>query len=230
MRGFNFTEDVRRLLATAREEANRLHHEYVGTEHILLGFTTPQNVAPAQLLRHSGGDPGRIRATIEETIRQGPPDAPFRPDLPYTSRAKKVLELAMLEASQLQHSFVGPGHLLLGLIREDKGIAAQVLATQGVRVETVQGALRANHPPDGEIDKTWQSSALPAESDDYTVVHVRGPVSGRPLSLGLVLFVSVLWAALWVYLRPDILNWRLLALLLVIVVPPILLLRLTRPR
>ena len=221
MRGFNFTEDVRRLLAAAREESNRLHHEYVGTEHILLAFTAPENAAPAQLLRHAGAEPARIRASIEGTIRHGHPDAPSRLDLPYTSRAKKVLELAMREASQLEHRFVGPEHLLLGLIREEKGVAAQVLADQGVRAEAVQGALLASHPLDGG---TWQPDA---SSGELTAYRVR-PMRRGPVSRGLVLLVSVLWGALWVYLRPDILNWRLLALLLVIVVPPILLLRLTR--
>src|SRR6266571_4715334 len=93
MNGYNFTDRVRKVLQMAREEAARLHHEYVGTEHILLG-----------LIREG------------EAVAAGP-------DLPYTSRAKKVLELAMSEARELNHSYVGTEHLLLGLLREEKGIA-----------------------------------------------------------------------------------------------------------
>ena len=221
MHGYNFTEDVRKVLAMAREEANRMHHTYVGTEHILLGFTTPGNAAPAQLLRRGGADPDDIRATIENSIRRGDPRMAPRQDLPYTSRAKKTLELAMTEARELRHNFVGAEHLLLGLIREEMGIAAQVLADHGVRAEAVRKALLEN-PPERGIDVSWQP-------DDSTSVHLR--VSHGPVRRGAVLVVSLLWAVFWVYMRPDILNWRLLALLLVIVGPPLLLLRLTqRPR
>src|SRR5687767_2435483 len=71
VRGYNFTEDVRRVLAIAREEAGRLHHEYVGTEHILLGFTTPENAAHAQILRRGGAEPGEVRLTIESILQRG---------------------------------------------------------------------------------------------------------------------------------------------------------------
>lgn len=219
MRGYNLTEDVRKVLATAREEANRLHHEYVGTEHILLGFTTPADSAHARLLRLSGAEPGDIRATIEKTIRRGDSSMTPRQDLPYTSRAKKTLELAMTEARELRHSFVGAEHLLLGLLREEIGIAAQVLSVHGVRAEAVRRALVEYRPPEPGIDVQSQSTFATGGVKTAHRVHV---------SRGAVLVVSVLWAAFWVYMRPDILNWRLLALLLVIVVPPLLLLRLTR--
>src|SRR5215210_1980595 len=109
MNGYNFTDRVRKVLQMAREEAARLHHEYVGTED--------------------------IQQKIEETVKKGKAAAAAGPDLPYTSRAKKVLELAMTEARELNHSYVGTEHLLLGLLREEKGIAAQVLTDAGVNLE-----------------------------------------------------------------------------------------------
>lgn len=219
MQGFNFTEDVRKVLAIAREESSRLHHEYVGPEHILLAFTAPDTAAPAQLLRRAGAEPGEVRATIEQTIRRGNPATRIPPDLPYTSRAKKTLEWAMLEARELQHGFVGSEHLLLGLIREEKGIAAMVLAHHGVRAEAIRAALLEHHPPEQVIDLEWESRPAPGEHTTY--YHVR---IGRRVIWGL----AALWAALWVYLQRDILDWRQLALFLVIVVPPMLLLYFTR--
>lgn len=219
MRGYNFTEDVRKLLATAREESVRLHHEYVGTEHILLACTNQENATAAQMLRRVGAQPAEIRATIEKTIRVGSAPAPWRSDLPYTSRAKKTLELAMTEADELRHSFIGTEHLLLGLLREEKGIAAQVLALHGVRADAVRAALLERNPPDDRRGGEEQS--------ELVLTHVASAHRLR-LSRSVVVVISVLWAALWVYLRPDILNWRLLALFLLIVTPPILLFRLTR--
>lgn len=147
MRGYNFSERVRTILAIAREEAQRLNHEYVGTEHILLGLVREgeaghgEGVATA-VLRNLGADPNDIRRKINEILQSGTQPA-TGPDLPYTSRAKKVLELAMGEARDLHHNYVGSEHILLGLLREEKGIAAQVLNAAGItrdkaRAETLR--------------------------------------------------------------------------------------------
>src|SRR5678815_853931 len=127
MHGYNFTEHVRKVLANARNEAVRLHHEYVGTEHLLLSIArTNDGVAGAVL---DGLDISRdaIIALLEDTVKPGRGTEDVGPDLPYTSRAKKTLELAMAEARSLSHGYVGTEHLLLGLIAEEKAIAAQVL-------------------------------------------------------------------------------------------------------
>ncbi|NUO65273.1 MAG: ATP-dependent Clp protease ATP-binding subunit [Gemmatimonadaceae bacterium] len=138
MNGYNFTERVRKVLAMAREEAARLHHEYVGTEHILLGLIREGEGVAAAVLQNLSVDLDEIQQKIEETVKKGKAAQAAGPDLPYTSRAKKVLELAMSEARELNHSYVGTEHLLLGLLREEKGIAAQVLTDAGVNLDAAR--------------------------------------------------------------------------------------------
>jgi len=138
MNGYNFTERVRKVLAMAREEAARLHHEYVGTEHILLGLIREGEGVAAAVLQNMSVDLDEVQQKIEETVKKGKAAQTTGPDLPYTSRAKKVLELAMSEARELNHSYVGTEHLLLGLLREEKGIAAQVLTDAGVYLEAAR--------------------------------------------------------------------------------------------
>src|SRR5690348_316042 len=138
MNGYNFNERVRKVLAMAREEAARLHHEYVGTEHILLGLIREGEGVAATVLQNLSVELDEIQQKIEETVKKGKAAQTTGPDLPYTSRAKKVLELAMSEARELSHSYVGTEHLLLGLLREEKGIAAQVLTDAGVNLEAAR--------------------------------------------------------------------------------------------
>ncbi len=134
MNGYNFTERVRLALARAREEAARLHHEYVGTEHILLGLLNDDGGAALVVLENLGVKPNEVALRIESVVKGGQ-RAQRTADLPYTSRAKKVLELAMNEAAALGHAYVGTEHLLLGLVREEKGIAAQVLLDSGITLD-----------------------------------------------------------------------------------------------
>ena len=138
MNGYNFTERVRRVLQMAREEAQRLHHEYVGTEHILLGLIREGEGVAAAVLQNLNVDLDEVQQKIEETVKKGKAVQATGPDLPYTSRAKKVLELSMSEARELNHSYVGTEHLLLGLLREEKGIAAQVLTESGVNLDAAR--------------------------------------------------------------------------------------------
>src|SRR2546427_190244 len=147
MNGYNFTDRVRKVLQMAREEAARLHHEYVGTEHILLGLIREGEGVAAAVLTNLNVDLEEIQQKIEETVKKGKAAAAAGPDLPYTSRAKKVLELAMSEARELNHSYVGTEHLLLGLLREEKGIAAQVLTDAGVNLEQARAADRERAMP-----------------------------------------------------------------------------------
>lgn len=140
MNRYDFTDRLRKVLQMAREEAARLHHEYVGTEHLLLGLIREGEGVAAAVLTNLGVELEEIQQKIEETVKQGKAAAAAGPELPYISRAKKVLELAMMEARELNHSYIGTEHLLLGLLREEKGIAAQVLVHSGVTVGRVAAA------------------------------------------------------------------------------------------
>jgi ATP-dependent Clp protease ATP-binding subunit ClpA len=138
MNGYNFTDRVRKVLQMAREEAARLNHNYVGTEHILLGLIREGEGVAVAVLTNLNVDLVDVQQRIEEKTKTGKPSAAAGPDLPYTSRAKKVLELSMAEARELRHSYVGSEHLLLGLLREEKGIAAQVLVEAEVTLESAR--------------------------------------------------------------------------------------------
>ena len=165
MNGYNFTERVRKVLAMAREEAARLHHEYVGTEHILLGLIREGEGVAAAVLQNLSVDLDEITQKIEETVKKGKAAQTTGPDLPYTSRAKKVLELAMSEARELTHSYVGTEHLLLGLLREEKGIAAQVLTDAGVNLEAARAEtlrLLGNDVPQSGAGQAPGAPAAPA--------------------------------------------------------------------
>ncbi|MGH7587303.1 MAG: Clp protease N-terminal domain-containing protein, partial [Gemmatimonadota bacterium] len=130
----NFTDRVRKVLSMAREEATRLHHDYVGTEHILLGLIREGEGVAAAILTNLNVDLDELRERIEERVDVGKSDM-TADEVPYTTRAKKVLEFSVAEARSLKHSYVGTEHLLLGLLREEKGIAAQVLEDVGVTIE-----------------------------------------------------------------------------------------------
>jgi ATP-dependent Clp protease ATP-binding subunit ClpC len=130
----NFTDRVRKVLTMAREEAIRLQHDYVGTEHLLLALIREGEGVAAAVLTNLNVDLEQIHERVEESVRKGKATI-AQGDLPYTSRAKKVLEFAMAEARDFNHSYIGTEHLLLGLLREEKGIAAQVLNSLGVTLE-----------------------------------------------------------------------------------------------
>ena len=144
MNSYNFTDRVRRVLQIAREEAARRHHDYVGTEHILLALIREGEGVGAAVLTNLNVDLEGVKEKIEEMVKEGT-GSTAGPDLPYTSRGKKVLELAMSEARSappgsyvLSDSYVGTEHLLLGLLREEKGIAAQVLMDAGLNEDIVR--------------------------------------------------------------------------------------------
>ena len=122
----NFIPRVQQVLSLSRKEAERLHHNYVGTEHILLGLIQLGQSVAVNVLEKIGLDLNALRTHIEEQIGTGP-DAKPTGNIPYTPRVKKVLNLAVKEAQSLKHSYVGTEHLLLGLLREGEGVAARVL-------------------------------------------------------------------------------------------------------
>ncbi len=137
---YNFTDRVRKVLAMAREEAVRLQHDYVGTEHILLGLIREGEGVAAEVLRNLAADLDDLLRLVEENIRAGKASTPIG-ELPYTTRAKKVLEYAMAESRELNHSYVGTEHLLLGLLREDRGLAAKVLGELGIGLDEARAEM-----------------------------------------------------------------------------------------
>jgi ATP-dependent Clp protease ATP-binding subunit ClpC len=158
MNGYNFSDRVRRVLQLAREEAARLRHQYVDSEHILLGIVRDSEGVAAAVLTHLNVDLEEIKKRIDKAVKKGTV-APAGPDLPYTSPAKHVLELAMTESRELNHSYVGTEHLLLGLLRENKGIAAEVLTEVGVNLEQARGEtlrlLGSEMPSGRRPSETW---------------------------------------------------------------------------
>jgi ATP-dependent Clp protease ATP-binding subunit ClpC len=125
-----FTERARRVVVLAQEEARMLDHDYVGTEHILLGLLHEGEGVAARALESLGISLDAMRAAVEGIVGRGQ-QAPAR-HIAFTSRAKKLLELSLREALQLGHDYIGTEHILLGLIREGDGVAAQVLVNAGV--------------------------------------------------------------------------------------------------
>jgi ATP-dependent Clp protease ATP-binding subunit ClpA len=131
---FDFTDRVRKVLAMASEEAIRLGHEHVGTEHLLLGLLREREGVAAAVPTSLSGGPEQIRERIERSVRRGQGTITLS-ELPYTSRAKRVLEHTMVEARELNHRYVGTEHLLLGLLHEKDGNAAEVLAGFGMTLD-----------------------------------------------------------------------------------------------
>ena len=131
-----FTERARRVLTLAQEEAQRFNHNYIGTEHLLLGLVREGDGVAAKVLSNLGVELGKVRSAVEFIIGRG--DRAVLGEIGLTPRAKKVIELAVDEARRLNHHYIGTEHLLLGLVREGEGIAAGVLESLGVNLERVR--------------------------------------------------------------------------------------------
>jgi len=132
-----FTDRARKVMALANQEAQRLNHEYIGTEHILLGLVKEGSGVGATVLKQLDVDLRKVRMEVEKLVKSGP-DMVTMGKLPQTPRAKKVIEYAIEEARHLGHNYVGTEHLLLGLLREQDGVAAQVLVNLGLKLEDVR--------------------------------------------------------------------------------------------
>jgi len=132
-----FTDRARKVMALANQEAQRFNHEYIGTEHILLGLVKEGSGVGATVLKNLDVDIKKLRLEIEKLVKSGP-DMVTMGKLPQTPRAKKVIEYAIEEARSLNHNYVGTEHILLGLLREAEGVAAQVLMNLGLKLEDVR--------------------------------------------------------------------------------------------
>ncbi|MFA6425501.1 MAG: Clp protease N-terminal domain-containing protein, partial [Phycisphaerae bacterium] len=198
-----FTDRARKVMALANQEAQRFNHEYIGTEHILLGLVKEGSGVGANVLKNLDVDIKKLRLEVEKLVKSGP-DMVTMGKLPHTPRAKKVIECAIEEARSLNHNYIGTEHLLLGLLRETEGVAAQVLMSMGLKLEDIRqevlnilGAgvdngqmpplgMKMNPAAPGAIGDKGQSKsrtpALDSFGRDLTVMAAEGeldPVIGR---------------------------------------------------
>ena len=190
----NFTPRAQQVLALARKEADRFNHNYVGTEHLLLGLIKLGQGVAVNVLQKMGLDLETVRMEVEKQVGSGP-ETKMVGNIPYTPRVKKVLALAGKEAKSLQHSYVGTEHILLGLLREGEGVAARVLKNLEVDIERTRNEilreLDPNFAPQEEGDavpseaggkKDGKTPALKAFGRDLTEMAKKGeldPVIGR---------------------------------------------------
>ncbi len=136
-----FTDRARRVVVLAQEEARLLHHNYIGTEHLLLGLIAQGDGVGGKALEHLGIDLLNVRAEIQRIIGIGASTSVAEGHIPFTPRSKHVLELALRESSQLGHGYIGTEHILLGLVREGEGVGAQVLVRLGATLDAVRGTV-----------------------------------------------------------------------------------------
>lgn len=156
----NFTPRAQQVLALARKEADRFHHNYVGTEHLLLGLINLGQGVAVNVLQKMGLDLQTVRSAVEKQVGTGPDSKPSG-SIPYTPRVKKVLALSGKEAKALNHSYVGTEHILLGLLREGEGVAARVLKSLDVDIERCRNEILAELDPNfsGDVEETASASA-----------------------------------------------------------------------
>src|SRR5438094_3950785 len=150
----NFTPRAQQVLQLARKEADRFNHNYVGTEHLLLGLIKLGQGVAVNVLEKIGLDLETVRMEVEKQVGSGP-ETKMVGNIPYTPRVKKVLALAGKEAKSLNHSYVGTEHILLGLLREGEGVAARVLKNLEVDVERTRN----------EILKELDPNFMPPENE-----------------------------------------------------------------
>ena len=168
----NFTPRAQQVLALARKEADRFNHNYVGTEHLLLGLIKLGQGVAVNVLQKMGLDLETVRMEVEKQVGSGP-DQKMVGNIPYTPRVKKVLALAGKEAKALNHSYVGTEHILLGLLREGEGVAARVLKNLEVDIERTRNEILKEldpnfTPPEGEQDSPQETSQSGSKKDSKT--------------------------------------------------------------
>ena len=192
----NFTPRAQQVLALSKKEAERFHHNYVGTEHLLLGLINLGQGVAVNVLQKMDLDLQTVRTAVEKQVGVGPESKPSGA-IPYTPRVKKVLALAGKEAKSLNHSYVGTEHILLGLLREGEGVAARVLKSLDVDIERCRNEILSELDPnfsaeettpngsgaqDEEVRKDSKTPALKAFGRDLTELAQKGeldPVIGR---------------------------------------------------
>ncbi|MHA3770595.1 ATP-dependent Clp protease ATP-binding subunit [Verrucomicrobiota bacterium sgz303538] len=180
----NFTPRAQQVLALARKEADRFNHNYVGTEHLLLGLIKLGQGVAVNVLQKMGLDLETVRMEVEKQVGSGP-ETKMVGNIPYTPRVKKVLALAGKEAKSLNHSYVGTEHILLGLLREGEGVAARVLKNLEVDIERTRNEILKEldpnfTPPEGEAEQPQEPTAGPGGKKDVKTPALRA--FGRDLT------------------------------------------------
>jgi ATP-dependent Clp protease ATP-binding subunit ClpC len=163
----NFTPRAQQVLALARKEADRFNHNYVGTEHLLLGLIKLGQGVAVNVLQKMGLDLETVRMEVEKQVGSGP-ETKMVGNIPYTPRVKKVLALAGKEAKALNHSYVGTEHILLGLLREGEGVAARVLKSLEVDIERTRNEILKELDPNFTPPESEQEGAEPSKKDVKT--------------------------------------------------------------
>lgn len=188
-----FTGRARRVLVLAREEAGVLNHNYIGTEHLLLGLIAEEKGVAAKALGELGVGLEQVRERVGQILGPGTGRHEFAGQAPFTPRSRKVLELSFKEALQLGHNYIGTEHILLGLVREGEGVAAQVLVHMGADLasirEEVLKQLPASRPGRQEIRRALRSrSGRLAWLDDYDRLALRpgGPILRAIAEMGIL--------------------------------------------
>ncbi len=183
MNNFNeYTPRARQVIQLARQEAEKFNHTYVGTEHLLLGLIALGEGVAVDVLKRMNLSIERVRMEVEKQVGQGGETKTVGP-IPFTPRAKRVLQFAASEARELHHNYIGTEHLLLGLLREEEGVAAQVLRTLGVDIESVRAEVMRvldpnfTPPEPGEAGDEDEAGEEPPESRS-------APSGARPASEG----------------------------------------------
>ena len=171
------TDRARKVMALANQEAQRFNHEYIGTEHILLGLVKEGSGVGANVLKNLDIDLRKVRLEVEKLVKSGP-EMVTMGKLPQTPRAKKVIEYAIEEARNLNHNYVGTEHLLLGLLREHDGVAAQVLMNLGLKLEEVREEV-LNLLGAGSDQERDESPQQPAEPQSQEPGPVEGGTTAR---------------------------------------------------
>ena len=162
--GYDFTNRVRGALIKARDEAHHRNHQYVGTEHLLIGLLAEDDTLVMDILENLGANPIEIQTTVNHLAEDGPPSAKSRiADLPYTARARVVLDQAIGVAHEFGDGYVGTQHLLLGLVRERHGIAAKALAIAGVSEASLRREIVRLLQGEGVAAALEAEPAAPAE-------------------------------------------------------------------
>jgi ATP-dependent Clp protease ATP-binding subunit ClpC len=161
----NFTPRAQQVLALARKEADRFHHNYVGTEHLLLGLINLGQGVAVNVLQKMGLDLDTVRQAVDEQVGLGPEAKPSG-NVPYTPRVKKVLALAGKEAKSLNHSYVGTEHILLGLLREGEGVAARVLKSLDIDVERCRNEILSELDPNFSSSEESEASVVGSGASD----------------------------------------------------------------
>jgi len=215
----NFTERARHVLMVAREEAVRFSHNYIGTEHILLGLVREQDGVAAKVLANLGVELNKVRSGTEFIIGRG--DRQVLYEIGLTPRAKKVIELAVDETRRMHHTWIGTQHILLGLIRENEGIAAGILESLGVNLERARAettrvlSLNPKNPPGAQMpeanapgseietsgirhDADMIAAGLPILIEGVSRMSAEGLMELQPLAEALFEAVKARWTELQV--------------------------------